>query len=30
VANDGSPVCGREGDTIDAYLPPNAIRVLPG
>ena len=30
VANDGSPVCGREGDTVDAYLPPNAIRVLPG
>ena len=29
VANDGSPLCGAEGDTVDAYLPPNAIRVLP-
>src|SRR3954467_8340255 len=28
VANDGSPVCGAEGETVDAYLPPNAIRVL--
>ena len=30
VANDGSPLCGAEGDTVDAYLPPSAIRVLPG
>jgi len=30
VANDGSPMCGSEGETVDAYLPPNAIRVLPG
>jgi spermidine/putrescine transport system ATP-binding protein len=28
VANDGSPLCGTEGETVDAYLPPNAIRVL--
>jgi spermidine/putrescine transport system ATP-binding protein len=28
VANDGSPPCGAEGETVDAYLPPNAIRVL--
>jgi ABC-type Fe3+/spermidine/putrescine transport system ATPase subunit len=28
VANDGSPLCGAEGETVDAYLPPNAIRVL--
>jgi hypothetical protein len=28
VANDGSPLCGVEGETVDAYLPPNAIRVL--
>ena len=28
VANDGSPLCGAEGQTVDAYLPPNAIRVL--
>ncbi|MEY2445418.1 MAG: spermidine/putrescine transport system ATP-binding protein [Ilumatobacteraceae bacterium] len=30
VANDGSPLCGIEGETVDAYLPPSAIRVLPG
>jgi spermidine/putrescine transport system ATP-binding protein len=30
VANDGSPMAGAEGDTVDAYLPPTAIRVLPG
>jgi hypothetical protein len=30
VANDGSPVCGAEGETVDAYLPPSAIRVLSG
>jgi spermidine/putrescine transport system ATP-binding protein len=30
VANDGSPLCGREGETVDAYLPPDAIRILPG
>ncbi|HEY7627123.1 MAG TPA: ABC transporter ATP-binding protein [Ilumatobacteraceae bacterium] len=30
VANDGTPMCGTEGDTVDAYLPPAAIRVLPG
>jgi spermidine/putrescine transport system ATP-binding protein len=29
VANDGSPLCGVQGDTVDAYLPPAAIRVLP-
>ena len=29
VANDGSPMCGVEGDTVDAYFPPTAIRVLP-
>jgi ABC-type Fe3+/spermidine/putrescine transport system ATPase subunit len=28
IANDGSPVCGAEGETVDAYLPPDAIRVL--
>jgi len=28
IANDGSPLCGAEGQTVDAYLPPNAIRVL--
>jgi spermidine/putrescine transport system ATP-binding protein len=28
IANDGSPMCGAEGETVDAYLPPNAIRVL--
>jgi spermidine/putrescine transport system ATP-binding protein len=28
VANDGSGVCGVEGETVDAYLPPEAIRVL--
>jgi spermidine/putrescine transport system ATP-binding protein len=28
IANDGSPLCGLEGETVDAYLPPNAIRVL--
>jgi ABC-type Fe3+/spermidine/putrescine transport system ATPase subunit len=28
VANDGSPTCGVEGETVDAYLAPNAIRVL--
>jgi len=28
VTNDGSPLCGVEGQTVDAYLPPNAIRVL--
>jgi spermidine/putrescine transport system ATP-binding protein len=28
VANDGSPLCGVEGETVDAYLPPSAIRVL--
>ncbi|MEP7111951.1 MAG: ABC transporter ATP-binding protein [Ilumatobacteraceae bacterium] len=28
VANDGSPLCGAEGETVDAYLPPGAIRVL--
>jgi spermidine/putrescine transport system ATP-binding protein len=28
VANDGSPLCGVEGETVDAYLPPDAIRVL--
>ena len=26
VANDGSPMCGAEGETVDAYLPPDAIR----
>lgn len=30
VANDGSPLCGAEGETVDAYLPPEAIRVLAG
>jgi spermidine/putrescine transport system ATP-binding protein len=30
VANDGSPLCGAEGETVDAYLPPDAIRVLAG
>jgi spermidine/putrescine transport system ATP-binding protein len=30
VANDGSALSGVEGETVDAYLPPNAIRVLPG
>ena len=30
VANDGSPLCGVEGETVDAYLPPAAIRVLAG
>jgi ABC-type Fe3+/spermidine/putrescine transport system ATPase subunit len=30
IANDGSPMCGAEGETVDAYLPPNAIRVLGG
>jgi hypothetical protein len=28
VPNDGSPLCGAEGETVDAYLPPDAIRVL--
>ena len=28
VANDGTPMCGAEGDTVDAFLPPDAIRVL--
>ena len=28
ITNDGSPMCGAEGETVDAYLPPNAIRVL--
>ena len=28
IANDGSPMCGAEGETVDAYLPPDAIRVL--
>jgi ABC-type Fe3+/spermidine/putrescine transport system ATPase subunit len=28
IANDGSPMCGEEGETVDAYFPPNAIRVL--
>jgi spermidine/putrescine transport system ATP-binding protein len=28
IANDGSPMCGAEGETVDAYLPPSAIRVL--
>jgi hypothetical protein len=28
VANDGSGLCGAEGETVDAYLPPDAIRVL--
>ena len=30
VTNDGSAMCGAEGETIDAYLPPDAIRVLAG
>ncbi len=30
VANDGSALCGAEGETVDAYLPPDAIRVLAG
>jgi len=30
VPNNGSPVCGSEGETVDAYLPPSAIRVLAG
>ena len=30
VANDGSALCGIEGETVDAYLPPGAIRVLSG
>ena len=29
VANDGSPLCGVEGETVDAYLPPErVVRVL--
>jgi spermidine/putrescine transport system ATP-binding protein len=28
IANDGSPMCGEEGESVDAYFPPNAIRVL--
>ena len=28
IANDGSPLCGEEGEAVDAYFPPNAIRVL--
>ena len=28
IANDGSPLCGAEGETVDAYFPPHAIRVL--
>ncbi|HEX3090060.1 MAG TPA: ABC transporter ATP-binding protein [Ilumatobacteraceae bacterium] len=28
IANDGSPTCGEEGESVDAYFPPNAIRVL--
>ena len=28
IANDGSPLCGEEGESVDAYFPPNAIRVL--
>ena len=28
IANDGSPLCCEEGESVDAYFPPNAIRVL--
>ena len=28
ITNDGSPMCGAEGETVDAYLPADAIRVL--
>jgi hypothetical protein len=30
ITNDGSPLCGDEGETVDAYFPPNAIRILTG
>ena len=30
VANDGAGVCGAVGDEVEAHLPPDAVRLLPG